>query len=83
MARASARFDPDARITNSNPAKVAVDREQDMIGLKRQMNALARELGRTEPFNLTCADAPPAPPVPTSAANDSRPPATHTKEAQP
>ena len=83
MARACARFDPDAWIANSNPAKVAVDREQDMIRLKRQMNALARELGRTDPFKLAFADALPARPGPTHAANDSRPPAAHTNEAPP
>ena len=32
----------------------------NMIDLKRQMNALALELGRAEPFNLAFADAPPA-----------------------
>jgi hypothetical protein len=52
--------------------RVAVDRELDMIGLKRQMNALARELGRAEPFNLAFADAPPAP---GKEAQDSSPPA--------
>jgi PAS domain S-box-containing protein len=40
--------------------KVAVGRELDMIDLKRQINALARELGRDEPFDLAFADAPPA-----------------------
>jgi PAS domain S-box-containing protein len=40
--------------------RVAVDRELNMIALKRQVNALARELGRAEPFNLAFADAPPA-----------------------
>jgi PAS domain S-box-containing protein len=49
---------------------VAVDRELDMIGLKRQMNAMARELGRAEPFNLAFADPPPAA---DNAAKDSRP----------
>ena len=48
-----------------------------MIGLKRQMNALARELGRAEPFNLAFADEPPAPGNP---AKDSGPPATGTEE---
>lgn len=51
-----------------------------MIALKRQMNALARELGRAEPFNLAFAETTPAPPVPTSAANDSSPPAAGAKQ---
>ena len=51
--------------------KVAVDRELDMIDLKRQVNALSRQLGRAEPFNLAFADAslPPG-----AEANASRPP---------
>ena len=32
--------------------RVAVDREIDMIGLKRKVNALSRQLGQAEPFNL-------------------------------
>jgi PAS domain S-box-containing protein len=43
--------------------KVSVDREMDMIGLKRKVNALSLELGRAAPFNLDFADAPPAPPA--------------------
>jgi len=43
-----------------------------MIDLKRQVNALARELGRAEPFKLAFADAPPAP---GKQAKDSSPPA--------
>lgn len=38
--------------------RVAVDRELAMIGLKRQVNALSRELGRAPPFALDFADAP-------------------------
>lgn len=38
--------------------QVAVDRELAMIGLKRQVNALSRELGRMPPFALDFADAP-------------------------
>jgi len=60
--------------------RVAVDRELDMIGLKRQMNALARELERAEPFNLAFADAPPAP---GNTTGDSSPPAANTKEVLP
>ena len=41
--------------------RVAVGRELDMIVFKRQVNALSRELGRAEPFNLAFADAPPDP----------------------
>ena len=52
--------------------KVSVDRELDMIGLKRRVNALSLELGRAAPFNLDFADAPPAA---TSEAKDSSPPA--------
>ncbi len=37
--------------------QVAVGRELDMIDLKRQVNALSRQLGRAEPFNLAFADA--------------------------
>lgn len=55
--------------------KMTVGRELVLIDLKRQVNALARELGRAEPFNLAFAEAMPAPPVPTSEANDSSPPA--------
>jgi len=40
--------------------RAAVDRELDMIDLKRQVNALSRELGRTPPFALDFADAPTA-----------------------
>ena len=77
MARACARFDPDAWITHSNPAKVAVGRELDMIGLKRQVIALARELGRAEPFNLAFADALPGA---GNAAKDLRPPAAEAQK---
>ncbi len=52
--------------------KVSVNREMDMIGLKRKVNALSLELGRAAPFNLDFADTPPAP---TSEAKDSTPPA--------
>jgi len=38
--------------------RVAVDREMVMIGLKRQVNALSIELGRTPPFALAFANAP-------------------------
>ena len=37
--------------------RVAVDREIDMIGLKRKVNALSRQLGQAEPFNLCFAAA--------------------------
>jgi PAS domain S-box-containing protein len=50
--------------------RVAVGRELEMIGLKRQVNALSRQLGQTEPFNLDFAAAPDAettPPLPASA----------------
>ena len=40
--------------------RAAVDRELAMIDLKRQVNALSRELGRTPPFALDFADAPTA-----------------------
>jgi hypothetical protein len=40
--------------------RVAVGRELEMIGLKRQVNALSRQLGQTEPFNLDFAAAPEA-----------------------
>lgn len=52
--------------------KVSVDREMDMIALKRQVNALSLELGRVAPFNLAFADAPPAP---GKEAKDATPPA--------
>lgn len=52
--------------------QVAVDRELDMIDLKRQVNQLARELGRVEPYNLAFADASPPP---GTEANHSGPPA--------
>ena len=48
-----------------------------MIGLKRQINALARELERTEPFNLAFADALP---VAGNEAKDSSPPAAGVKK---
>ena len=51
---------------------VAVDREMDMIGLKRQVNALSLQLGLAAPFNLAFADAPPDP---GKEANDASPPA--------
>ncbi len=51
---------------------VAVDRELDMIALKKQVNALARELGRAEPFNLAFAASLPGA---GSEATDSLPPA--------
>jgi hypothetical protein len=38
--------------------RVAVDREMVMIGLKRQVNALSRELGRAPLFVLDFAGAP-------------------------
>jgi PAS domain S-box-containing protein len=50
--------------------RVAVGRELEMIGLKRQVNALSRQLGQTEPFNLDFAAAPDAettPPLPATA----------------
>lgn len=42
----------------------STDREQRMIELKREVNALARELGRAPPYDLAFADVPPqdAPP---------------------
>jgi PAS domain S-box-containing protein len=52
--------------------KVSVGREMDLIDLKRRVNALSRELGRAEPFNLAFADAPPAP---GKEAQDASPPA--------
>ena len=52
--------------------KVAVERELTMIALKQQVNALARELGRAEPYKLAFLDAPPAP---GKQAQDSSPPA--------
>ncbi len=57
--------------------KLAVDRELEMIGLKRQINALARELERTEPFNLAFADALP---IACNEAKDSSPPAAGVKK---
>ncbi len=41
--------------------RAAVDRELAMIELKRQVNALSRELGREPPFALDFADPPPDP----------------------
>ena len=38
--------------------RAAVGREMEMIRLKRQVNELARELGRAEPFDLSFLDAP-------------------------
>jgi PAS domain S-box-containing protein len=55
--------------------QVSVDRELDMIGLKRNVNALSLELGRAAPFNLDFVDAPLGPPVPIGKAKDSTPPA--------
>lgn len=40
--------------------RATVDRELTMIGLKRQVNALSVELGRTPPFDLGAFDAPEA-----------------------
>ena len=51
---------------------VAVGREIDMIGLKRQVNALSLQLGLAAPFSLAFADAPPAP---INKTNDSSSPA--------
>ena len=48
-----------------------------MIGLKRQVIALARELGRAEPFNLAFADALPGA---GNAAKDLRPPAAEAQK---
>ncbi len=53
--------------------RVMVGRELGVIDLKRQVNALSRELGRAEAFNLAFADAPPDPPSP-NEAKDSTPP---------
>lgn len=38
--------------------RAAIDRELAMIGLKRKVNALSRELGRAPPFALDFADLP-------------------------
>ncbi len=38
--------------------RVAVDRELEMIRLKQQVNALSRQLGQAEPFDLDFIDAP-------------------------
>ena len=54
--------------------KISVGRELGMIDLKRQVNALSRELGRAEPFNLAFADASP-PPAAVNEANASSQPA--------
>ncbi len=51
--------------------RLAVGRELDLIDLKRQVNALARELGRAEPFNLAFADEPSA--AGNEARNSSQP----------
>ena len=40
--------------------RAAINRELAMIELKRQVNALSRELGRAPPYALNFADAPPA-----------------------
>ena len=40
--------------------RATVDRELAMIALKRQVNALSRELGRAPPFALDFIDAPDA-----------------------
>jgi len=50
-------------------------RELDMIGLKRQVNALSLKLGLAAPFNLDFADAPPDP---INEAKDSSSPAAGT-----
>ncbi len=57
--------------------KVTVGRELAMIGLKRQVNALARELGRAEPYKLAFLDAPPAA---GNGARDSTPPAAGAQQ---
>lgn len=38
--------------------RAAVGRELDMIRLKREVNALAQELGRVAPYDLAFADKP-------------------------
>jgi PAS domain S-box-containing protein len=53
--------------------RAAIDRELTMIELKRQVNALSRELGREPPFALDFADVPQDP---IKAANDSDSPAS-------
>ena len=57
--------------------QVAVGRELEMIDLKRQVNALSRQLGRAEPFNLAFADASPSP---GAEANHSGSPAAGAKQ---
>lgn len=59
MRRTAALNERNEQLSRFN--RVAINRELDMINLKRQVNALARELGRAEPFNLAFADAPPTP----------------------
>ena len=55
--------------------RLSVGRELDMIGLKRQVNALSLQLGLAAPFDLAFADLPQDP---IAAASDSDSPATGT-----
>jgi PAS domain S-box-containing protein len=73
-AAAAALTERNAQLSRFN--KVAVGRELAMIDLKRQVNALARELGRAEPFNLAFAAATP---VSGNEPKESSAPATGAK----
>ena len=67
-----------SKMRNSNAlTKSRSASELAMIDLKRQVNALARELGRAEPYKLAFADVPPAA---GNAAKDTRPPAAETQK---